>query len=366
MQQRHLRRERSGALTSVSRSERLRNPSFRPSVKEMSGGSSPPHTVVCAAHGLRYDPAQHSGCVICRRHLGSDAAKSAASSQRSFAGLLLASSLLALGVVGAWWWYRAGSGTVKAGNTPRNAPVSAAPNLAAVTSVAQALSTQSPSSLGSSSLTPSIPARRGVFTARNSFGRSGAYYLPPNYQTRALPLVVLFHGTGVDGSVALGELLPLAEAKSLLVVAPDSGRAPDGTATWQVGDHPGDRTADFEHSRACLREFEALPGVRIQRRLALGYSGGGSSAPYFATNDSRFDAFAVLHGGIFVGGFGGYARRGWFSTGQSDGWRSPAQVRVAAEQARGAGVSVTMREFPGGHNLALPEIEAALDWWLGQ
>lgn len=329
--------------------------------------------------------------------------KEAARNQSSFAGLLLVSSLLALGVVGGWWWYRAENRpVVTVGGAPGGLPGGPAPTYATVTSVAQALSVQPPDvhshgveSLGaeSSSATvldtsnlrakpattklgsggvsmaraivrPETPAGRGAFTARNSFGRSGAYYLPENYGERALPLVVLFHGTGADGNVALGELLPLARARSLLVVAPDSGRAPDGTATWQVGDRPGDRTPDFEHTRACLREFEALAGVRIQRRLAVGYSGGGSSAPYFATNDSSFEAFAVLHGGIFVNGFGGAARRGWFSTGQSDGWRTPTQVRAAAEQASRVGISVTIREFPGGHALALPELEAALDWWL--
>jgi predicted esterase len=188
--------------------------------------------------------------------------------------------------------------------------------------------------------------------------------LPADYEYRPLPLVLTFHGTGADGAAAISDLLAAATTHSLIVVAPDSGRAPDGTATWQVGDGRGDRTPDFEHTLACLAEAERLPGVRVQRRLAMGYSGGASSAPYLATNDSRFDAFAALHGGAFVGGFGTNRVRGWFSTGQRDDWRPPTQVRGVAEQVRHLGHAVTWREFPGGHGLEPLEVEAVVEWWL--
>jgi hypothetical protein len=39
--------------------------------------------------------------------------------------------------------------------------------------------------------------------AATSTGRHGAYYLPEHYESRTLPLLVFFHGTGGKGSLAI-------------------------------------------------------------------------------------------------------------------------------------------------------------------
>src|SRR5256885_3949886 len=49
--------------------------------------------------------------------------------------------------------------------------------------------------------------------------------------------------------------------------------------------------------------------------LIAGYSGGGSSAPYIASNRPPFTHTAVLHGGVFAGGIGPRRMPAWFSTG---------------------------------------------------
>ena len=117
---------------------------------------------------------------------------------------------------------------------------------------------------------------------------------------------------------------------------------------------------------ACIAEL-AAGGVSIdpKRVLVAGHSGGGSSAPYLATNEEPFTAFAVLHGGAFPGGFGKRRVRGWFSTGSNDTIRSPDDVRSAYEESRSPGSAFEMHVFEGGHAIGDEERRAVVAWWLG-
>ncbi len=103
-----------------------------------------------------------------------------------------------------------------------------------------------------------------------------------------------------------------------------------------------------------------------QRTIIAGYSGGGSSAPYVASNEPFFHAFAVLHGGIIPGGFGDNRVRGWFSTGESDPARTVEGVRQALEQLKRTGwnSSLEFKTFPGRHELSVAEEGAVIEWWL--
>ena len=99
--------------------------------------------------------------------------------------------------------------------------------------------------------------------------------------------------------------------------------------------------------------------------MAIGFSGGGSSAPYFATNYDDCTAFAVLHGGVFTGGIGDNITAGWFSTGTQDSVRTPSSVESAAESMKSLGFSdVVYYDFDGGHSLISSEKKALIDWWL--
>jgi len=213
-----------------------------------------------------------------------------------------------------------------------------------------------------------VPGIIGRLKTANAAGRTGAYYLPSDYAAAPRPLLVIFHGQGISGSVVLPLLYDESEREKFIVVAPDSGLTPTGLATWSVPDAPGDVGADHAHIRACIDEVLAMPGVRVDgaRTLVAGHSAGGSSAPYEATVDRFFTAFAVLHGGVFPGGLGPVVNvRGWFSTGTDDTFRPPAGVRDAAERARRAGLShVEYHEFPGRHGVGAPELYALVEWWL--
>jgi len=209
--------------------------------------------------------------------------------------------------------------------------------------------------------------RAGALTTRNSVGRSGAFYLPSTYERRALPLVVAIHGTGGRGADMVALFRSAAEREKFIVVGPDSNLTTSGVATWSVPDHPGDTSVDSEHIRRCVSEVRSMREVVVDetRVLVAGLSGGGSTAPYTASVDEPYSAFAVLHGGVFAGGLGGRRVRGWFSTGDSDALRPPPGVEAAAQQLRGAGFAqIEYRVFREGHVVGDEELRELLAWWL--
>jgi poly(3-hydroxybutyrate) depolymerase len=283
----------------------------------------------CASHNLAYDANIHSGCVLCR------AERDSSSFAKARVPLLVLVAVLAL-AGGALVLMRGrrvvGSETASAAPPPN-----------------------------------SQRSELRVLKSRNTVGRGGVAFLPHQLSAGARPLLVLFHGTGGSGSAILGSFRSIAEQRGLIVVAPDSGRSPDGAWNWQVGDAPGELTADRQHTTACIEEVLALPGVRVDGDyvLAAGYSGGASSAPYLASNDARFRAFAVLHGGVFAGGLGSNRVRGWFSTGEGDTLRTPRSVRDAGSSAAERTGPITFRAFAGGHELSRAEVDDLIEWWLG-
>jgi poly(3-hydroxybutyrate) depolymerase len=159
-----------------------------------------------------------------------------------------------------------------------------------------------------------------------------------------------------------------AEREGFLVVAPDSRFAPNGPPSWEVPSRPGETTPDADHIRRCVGEVMRMPGVRIDdsRTLIAGHSGGGSTAPYMASTDDLYTAFAVLHGGAFPSGLGPRRVRGWFSTGETDTLRPVSRVAADAASVRAVGFDqLAVRTFPGGHEIGPEELHALLRWWLG-
>ena len=138
--------------------------------------------------------------------------------------------------------------------------------------------------------------------------------------------------------------------------------------TWRVGDKRGDVTRDLAHARRCIEELQSEMKVPVSEVgwLALGFSGGASSAPYAATNDARFSAFAVLHGGVFTGGLGDHHPRGWFSTGKHDPARPPHHVLAQANSFRAARPEddVTVRFYEVGHTVDTRELDDVMNFWL--
>lgn len=208
----------------------------------------------------------------------------------------------------------------------------------------------------------------GTLNSTNSAGRHGSYYLPTGYNLEPKPLLVLYHGTGGDGLGMVNYFQDLAEEKGFIIVAPDSRVSPDGDYTWQVGMGSGDISEDYTYTTTCIAEVEAMDGVSFDENfiLAAGFSGGASSAPYYATNEDRFTHFAILHGGVFTSGMGDNVIPGWLATGEDDTLRTPDMMESYVTDLQNAGFTdLTYTVYPGGHELTEQERTELIEWWLG-
>jgi predicted esterase len=198
--------------------------------------------------------------------------------------------------------------------------------------------------------------------AATSTARQGAYYLPSDYESRSLPLMVSFHGTGGKGSLMILRLQALAEREGFIVLAPDSVSV---AGVWSVAQRPDDVTEDYRHVMDSVHEVLRVPGVRVDpaRVLAAGFSVGGNVAPYIATRESLFTAFAVLHGHVVPGAWGRLHPRVWLSTGDRD----REYMRSVADHLTAEGFpSVELRVFKVDHSLGDDELAALVAWWLGR
>jgi poly(3-hydroxybutyrate) depolymerase len=209
---------------------------------------------------------------------------------------------------------------------------------------------------------------QGEFTTENSAGRRGRYLVPDGWNLGPLAVLVAYHGTGGEGLQMLDIFADQATLHGFAIVAPDSRVSPGGAYTWEVGTEPGEITEDVLHTQALLQELTDF-GVTLDegRFLATGFSGGGSSGPYMATNDPRFNAYGSQHGGAFPGGMGDNRTAGWFSTGQDDDVRDPDHVQGQADDVAAAGYpEPEVRIYPGGHAIGDQELEELVAWWLTQ
>ena len=151
-----------------------------------------------------------------------------------------------------------------------------------------------------------------------------------------------------------------------MILAPDSVSV---AGVWLVGQRPDEVTEDYRHVMNCVREVLRVPGVRVDpaRVLAAGFSVGGSVAPYVATRESLFTAFAVLHGHVVPGAWGRLRPRAWLSAGDRDRVRTVEYMRSVADQLTREGFpSVELRVFKIDHSLGDDELAALVAWWLGR
>jgi len=302
----------------------------------------------CPTHGLALGP--EGQCVLCRR-------QAAGARDRPLVrpGFLLAGLMVLLGAyLSVRYWLPQVLGHV---------PASAASHQSDQGEVARAAPQGSLPS-------PTLAAERGRLNATNSSGRSGAYYFPASAGSEPRPLALAFHGMGGSADGMISVLSRYADERRFFLLAVDSGYVEELHAfTWRVGNGAADDTSDLLHARACLSEALERLGSRVTDGgwLAIGHSGGGSSAPYFATRDARFSAYAVLHGGVYPKGLGGHHARGWFSTGLDDTVRPALELRGRVEDLRSSRSAddITLKLFAGGHEMGPQELRAVMDFWLG-
>ena len=221
------------------------------------------------------------------------------------------------------------------------------------------------SSFGPADILAGATGETRAVEAVTSTGRQGAYYLPAGHESRTLPLLVFFHGTGGKGSLAILRLRSHADQKRFVVLAPDSVSV---AGVWTIGQRPGDTTEDRNHVMTCVREVMAAPGVKINlaRVLAAGFSVGGNAAAYFATHEAIFTDLAILHGHVVPGTVGLRRPRSWLSAGDRDRVRTVEYMRSVAEHLGQQGFpKVELRVFRVDHTLQDEELTGLVAWWLG-
>jgi predicted esterase len=210
-------------------------------------------------------------------------------------------------------------------------------------------------------------AEEGAIGVQNSSGRSGTYFIPAG--SERVPLLVVLHGSGGSGGNILTIFRELAGKRRFAIVAPDSRSLGAGQFTWEPGDKPGDVSADLTHTLNCVTWVRANTRLVVDEAhvLIAGFSGGGSSAPYIASNRPGFTHAAVLHGGVFPAGIGPRRIPVWFSTSDEDRYRPVPLVQEAAASLTSLGFeNVTFHRYPGRHDLGEEELRDLIDWWLGK
>ena len=342
-----------------------------------------PRLARCERHGLAYDPEKATGCALCRSE--SRRPSGFPPLDRVMVGLLAAILVMLVGGVlvhvatptlERWLGSTAATTPAPGGSVTRALVVPAdsdEPEDAPVAAPERPPSDRVHSPVERGPTRAELPLtgvtlRTGTFNLRtkNGIGRSGMAFVPAEAAQGPRPLLILFHGTGGSGASMLATFASVARQRAVIVLAPDSGRSPDGSYNWQVPDQPSDPSLDTQHVLACLEELYGTPHLKVDPTLVLaaGHSGGGSTAAYLGTNDPRVRAFAVLHGGVFASGLGPSTARAWFSTGTEDPMRPPDVVQRAAAATQKHASSVKLRLYPGGHGLSQSEIDDVMSWWL--
>lgn len=207
----------------------------------------------------------------------------------------------------------------------------------------------------------------------------GIVFVPKSYRPgQPLPVLVMLHGASQRGADMIARLAPVAEARGILIAAPDSGEY-----TWDMlaaRRHEADERwgPRYGTDPARIDAFLALVFARYAvdpARVALaGFSDGATYA--LSLGPENRDLFSTLiafspgrvappHAQGAVSG-GGQIRV-FISHGKADRVLPLEETaRATAPAFTRRGFRVELRVFEGGHTMPLEVVEGALDWWLGR
>jgi phospholipase/carboxylesterase len=190
--------------------------------------------------------------------------------------------------------------------------------------------------------------------------RDGLLHVPRSYDaSRPAPLLVVLHGAGASGGDVLPWVVPLADARGFLILAPDS-RA----SSWDVirgGYGPDVRSVD----RALRQVFERH-AVDAKRIGVGGFSDGASYALSLGLiNGLLFSDILAFSPGFMAPTLVEDAPRIFVSHGVHDTVLPIDRCsRALVPRLRAQGLAVDYREFSGGH-VVPPEMVAASLEFLG-
>lgn len=223
------------------------------------------------------------------------------------------------------------------------------------------------------SYNPPIQVDSAVYTT-GSLDFAHALFAPLHYTPGyAYPLIVWLHGRGSDER-QLQRIMPMVSMQNFLAAAPRGVRlAEESPAEREYCGWPqADRDAEQAEQRIfdCIELTRRKFNVHTQRIFLAGFDGGGTMAlrlalsqpNHFAGVLSLCGAFPT--GGTPLGNLAAARRLGVFlATGRGSQQYPAAQVCDDLRLLHTAGLSVTLRQYPCGHEL-LPQMLADINRWI--
>ncbi|MHB8377177.1 MAG: CE1 family esterase [Dehalococcoidia bacterium] len=148
---------------------------------------------------------------------------------------------------------------------------------------------------------PARPHAAGTFSESIQSGgltRTYIVHIPPSYAgARPMPLVLVFHGSGLDGAymVRYSNFDPLADAAGVIMVYPDAVAPAREWNTWKSPEDPDDERFVGDLLTTLDRQLCVDPA----RVYAAGYSNGGGMAQRLACDMSGRIAAVGLVGAAY-------------------------------------------------------------------
>lgn len=209
---------------------------------------------------------------------------------------------------------------------------------------------------------PGAPQRRGepgLHPTAEGRERQGLMYVPAGYDRRPWPLVVSLHGAGGNARYGIDLLRTHADAGGFLLLASASAGP-----TWDF--IVGGFGPDVAAMDSALGDAFASYHVDARRVAIAGFSDGAS----YALSLGLANGNLFTHVMAFSPGFMTAPRLEgrplvYVSHGAGDGVLPiAASSRRLVPRLRGAGYTVTYREFDGGHVVPGEIREEAVKWFL--
>ncbi len=197
-----------------------------------------------------------------------------------------------------------------------------------------------------------------------------AFFAPLHYEPKyAYPLLVWLHGPGHNDERQLVRIMPLISMRNYAAAAPRGFGRPDSQAL----DWPQD-PASIE--AATHRVFGCMGAARERfhiagRRVFLGgFDSGGTMALRIALNQPEYFAGVLSLGGALPRGHQPFGRLVaarrlpvFLALGRDSEVYGPDKACDDLRLLHTAGVSVTLRQYPCGHELSSPMLRD-IDRWI--
>ncbi len=215
---------------------------------------------------------------------------------------------------------------------------------------------------------PSAPATPGVRSGEFRFEEAPRplAFIPASLdRTKPAPMILLLHGAGGKGDRLLRRFQPMAEARGVILLAPDSAlKTWDAIRGMQYGTAPafGVDVGRVEQSLALMFAEATIDS----KRLAIaGFSDGASYALSLGLRNTGLFSHIIAMSPGGVAPFEGRANaRVFVSHGRKDSilsYDNTAKGIVPGVHA--LGLPVEFVSFDGAHELREPEMRAAFDWF---